>query len=35
MPVSIRGREAVCPKEIEQQSNCIDSDIGKVFENLR
>ncbi len=27
--------EAVCPKEIEQRSICIDSDIGKVLEDLR
>lgn len=27
--------EAVCPKEIEAQSICIDSDIGMVFSDLR
>lgn len=27
--------EAVCPKEIEKQSICIDSDIAKVLEDLR
>ena len=27
--------EAVCPKEIEEQSICIDGDIGKVLEDLR
>ena len=27
--------EALCPKEIERQSICIDSDIGKVFKDLR
>lgn len=27
--------EAVCPKEIEQQSICIDADIGKVMEELK
>ena len=27
--------EAVCPTEIERQSICIDSDIGKVLEDLR
>lgn len=26
--------EAVCPKEIERQSICIDSDIGKVIKDL-
>jgi NAD-dependent SIR2 family protein deacetylase len=26
--------EAMCPKEIEQQSICIDSDIGKVLDDL-
>lgn len=26
--------EAVCPREIERQSICIDSDIGKVFTDL-
>ncbi|MBD5391330.1 Sir2 silent information regulator family NAD-dependent deacetylase [bacterium] len=27
--------EAVCPKEIEKQAVCINSDIGKVLENMR
>ena len=27
--------ETVCPKEIEEQSICIDGDIGKVLEDLR
>ena len=27
--------EAVCPKEIEKQSICIDRDIAKVMEGLR
>lgn len=27
--------EAVCPKEIQKQSICIDSDIGKVLEELK
>ena len=27
--------EAVCPTEIENQSICIDSNIGKVLEDLR
>ncbi len=27
--------EAVCPKEIEAQSICIDSDIGTVLSDLR
>lgn len=33
--VCINYGEAVCPKEIEQRSICIDSDIGKVLEELR
>lgn len=27
--------EAVCPREIERQSICIDSDIGAVLKDLR
>lgn len=27
--------EAVCPKEIETQSICIDGDIGTVLSDLR
>ena len=27
--------EAVCPEEIEKQSICIDSDIGKALEDLK
>ena len=27
--------ESVCPKEIENQSICINADIGKILENLR
>lgn len=31
----VNFEEAVCPKEIEKQSICIDSDIAKVLEDLR
>lgn len=27
--------EAVCPKEIEKQSICIDGDLEEIFERLR
>ena len=33
--VCVNFGEAVCPTEIERQSICIDSDIGKVLEDLR
>ena len=31
----INSGEAICPKEIEKQSICIDGDIGEILKNLR
>ena len=31
----INSCEAICPKEIEKQSICIDGDIGEILKNLR
>ena len=33
--VCVNYGEAVCPREIEGQSVCIDGDIGKVLESLK
>lgn len=33
--VCINYGEAVCPREIERQSICIDGDIGQVLIHLR
>lgn len=33
--ICINSREAFCPKEIEQQSICIDEDIDKVFHDFK
>lgn len=33
--VSINRGEAVCPKEIQSRSICIDADIGEILPQLR
>lgn len=32
--ICINKEEAICPKEIEKQSVCLNADIGKIFSEI-